>query len=279
MKKIIILLMASVLTTQVYANDNGFFQSYHMLCANHYLKQFDEIQYCRSDIMWAKKDGKYGFVNKKGEVVVPLIYDQASWFYFNWFSDDVGFVKQGLTWIAFDKDGNQLYSIVADEVMAGFGEHAKFIKHTEQGTKAGLIETYTGKTVIPVKYDGLSEVHDGAIGFVQNNKYGFLDLNGKVIVQPIYDGVGIFIKGKAVVYKDGKSAVIDKKGEVIVPFTSQKIFINKDGEVSYQDWWVFVWIIKIRQNNKDNIILSLVDCIGELLPTIIKSLTVIKKTQ
>lgn len=235
MKKFVILLMASVLTAQVYANGNGFFQRYHMNCFSHKLTQFDEIQECETDIMWAKKDGKYGFVNNKGEVIVPLIYDQASWFRVDLFSDDVVFAKQGLTWIAFDKNGNQLYTIFADKVVTGFGGYVELTNHTEQGKKVGLIEKYTGKTVIPVKYDGLSQVHDGAIGFVKDKQYGFLDLNGKVIVQPIYDGVGIFIKGKAVVYKDGKSAVIDKKGEVIVPFTSQKIFINKDGEVSYQD--------------------------------------------
>lgn len=234
MNRFIIILLASVLTTQVYANGTGFFQEYNMKCQRHKLTQhkpaqFDEIENCKSGIIWVKKDGKYGFVDDAGEMIVPLMYEQATRF------SGVGFVKQGLTWIAFDKDGNQVYTIITDEVRQAFNGYAKLINHTEQGKKVGLIESSTGKILIPAKYDDLDQVVDGAIGFAQNNQYGFLNLNGKVIVKPIYDGVGIFKQGKAVVYKDGKSGVVNKKGKLIVPFTLQRIFIGQEGEVIYRD--------------------------------------------
>ena len=37
---------------------------------------------CLSEgIAWVRKDGKYGFVDKTGKVVIPLIYDDAYHFY------------------------------------------------------------------------------------------------------------------------------------------------------------------------------------------------------
>lgn len=232
MNKFLILGLTSILTMPVYANYGGFFQYAREECIRSNLTQYDEVQRCINHIIWAKKADKYGFVNAEtGDVIVPFAYEKASKFIGN-----VGFVQQGLNWVAFDKEGNLLYSIIADDVKNEFYEYAKIIRHTEQGKKVGLIEKSTGKIVIPIQYDDLDNVDDGAVGFAQNNKYGFLDLNNNVIVQPIYDGVGNFVKGKSVVYKAGKSGVINKKGKLIAPFTQSKTVIDYKGTViSYKN--------------------------------------------
>lgn len=230
MKKILGFLLVLSLSGTVYANEEGFFGVSAMECIRpEKFEQFDKVQDCESDIMWAKKADKYGFISDKGEVLVPLVYDNASLF------RDIGFVKKGLTWLAFDRQGKQLYTLKADDIKNHFGDYALIIQHAKKGDKYGLFEKSTGKILIPAKYDELDEVSDDLIGFSQNKKYGFLNLKNRVVVKPIYDGVGQFQQGKVVVYKQGKSGVIDSKGKQIVPFTNQRIAILRDGTVKYLD--------------------------------------------
>lgn len=51
---------------------------------------------CLSEgLAWVQKDGKYGFINKAGKIIVPLQYD------------DVGAFYEGLAWVY--KDGEEFY--------------------------------------------------------------------------------------------------------------------------------------------------------------------------
>ncbi len=51
-----------------------------------------------------------------------------------------------------------------------------------------------------------------------DDKFGYVDKQGKVIVNPKYDNAYGFRQGLAAVKKDGKWGYIDKSGEVVVPF-------------------------------------------------------------
>ena len=51
-----------------------------------------------------------------------------------------------------------------------------------------------------------------------NIKYGVMDYNGKVIVEPQYDEIFLFSEGLAVASKDGKCGCIDKEGREVIPF-------------------------------------------------------------
>ncbi|MGP1403387.1 MAG: WG repeat-containing protein [Catonella sp.] len=52
----------------------------------------------------------------------------------------------------------------------------------------------------------------------RNIKYGVMDYNGKVIVEPKYDEIRLFSEGLAVAIKDGKRGCIDKEGREVIPF-------------------------------------------------------------
>ena len=47
-------------------------------------------------------------------------------------------------------------------------------------------------------------------------KYGFIDKNGKVVIEPQFDNVEDFIEGFWKVEKDGKWGFIDKNGKVVI---------------------------------------------------------------
>ena len=97
-----------------------------------------------------------------------------------------------------------------------------------------------GKTVIPHKFHGVDEFHEGLAAVLLSNKYGFIDVRGKLVIPAVYDleievtahGSGYtgskieevgfkdirFAGGLAKVVFNGKWGFIDKAGKVVVPF-------------------------------------------------------------
>ncbi len=57
--------------------------------------QYDDAYSFYEGLAVVKKDGKYGFINKTGNIIVPLQYD------------DVGAFYEGLAWVY--KDGEEFY--------------------------------------------------------------------------------------------------------------------------------------------------------------------------
>ncbi len=70
---------------------------------------------------------------------------------------------------------------------------------------------------------GLFEIIDRTTG-----KYGFMDIDGNVIIEPHFDRVGYFDEGLALAEIDGKCGFIDQQGKEIVPFIY-------DDAVSYEE--------------------------------------------
>lgn len=74
-----------------------------------------------------------------------------------------------------------------------------------------------GKIVIPPTYLGGNEFSEGLAAVRNNGLYGFIDVNGKFVIQPAYDFASEFINGVAAVFLEDKLLYINKKGEVILP--------------------------------------------------------------
>jgi hypothetical protein len=58
---------------------------------------------------------------------------------------------------------------------------------------------------------------------VSDQKFGYMNSNGRVVIEPQYDEVGVFRNGLAVVSKDSKYGIINKKNELIVDFIYDEI--------------------------------------------------------
>lgn len=108
-------------------------------------------------------------------------------------------------------------------------------------------------------YDKVSELSDGMSRVTVNNKFGFIDSSGKLVINMIYDNAEDFHEGLAAIskggqwnedgeYIEGKWGFIDKTGKVIVPIIYDKVcdfnegyaavtkdnklgFVNKSGDI------------------------------------------------
>lgn len=164
---------------------------------------YEELKEAKSGILIAKKDGKYGIIdlekNIKVEFKYPSIsYDEKADLYitedesfYNEILDSEYQVKQTGILIDMDQEKGYLELRQNDEIKY---YNFKFEEKSEP-------EIFTANTLFLSKKDG---------------KYGFVDKNGKVVVEYLYDDATKQNSyGYAGVKKDGKWGAIDNKGNLI----------------------------------------------------------------
>jgi hypothetical protein len=84
-------------------------------------------------------------------------------------------------------------------------------------------------TGVPSIDNGADSFHDGLVRIVRGNKYGFADRQGRIVVDPVYDGAMNFERGRAAVCKGCKAECIE--AECGYSFTGGEWFsLNTKGE-------------------------------------------------
>lgn len=126
------------------------------------------------------QNGKYGFADETGEVVIPCKYKDVGSF-----SEGLAWVKERDVYVPVDENGRKL--------------SAADILHRS------LIETLNTGRVTVVSKGMKKEKVDG--------KYGYIDKAGRVVIPFKYDAAEPFKGGFARVKRNGKSISIDKTGQ------------------------------------------------------------------
>lgn len=207
------------------------------------------IKEFRSDTI-PLKITKYGFIDKAGKEVIPLIYDDVGSF-----SEDFAQVKLNNKWSFINKTGKQITPLIYDDAY----KYSEGLALVILKGKYGFIDK-AGKKVISLKYDYAYSFSEGLSLVILKDKYGFIDKTEKVVIPLIYDGAYSFSESLAQVILKGKYGFIDKTGKVVIPliydgaysfsedFTLVKLnnkwgFINKIGKVMipliYDEAWRF----------------------------------------
>lgn len=99
----------------------------------------------------------------------------------------------------------------------------------QRDTSLGLINTQEQEMfMLPSRFAGLEIVNENSIVFYDSEamRYGMLDTNGTILLQPIYDKLHCFNDGLAAYLgKEGKWGFLDRSGKVVVKpqFTSLAI--------------------------------------------------------
>ena len=73
-----------------------------------------------------------------------------------------------------------------------------------------------GKEVVKAKYDDVGDFHEGLARFCLNDKYGFINKEGKETVKAKYDNLGDFHEGLAWFWVNDKYGFINKEGKEVV---------------------------------------------------------------
>ena len=100
-----------------------------------------------------------------------------------------------------------------------------------------------GKVVVEPKYELAYPLNEGLAAVRLNGKFGFVDQKGKEIVPPQYDHTWKFIGGYAAVKLADKYGFIDHAGKLVVPLIYEDAY-NYHGTCCYKNQ------AHVRQNGK-----------------------------
>lgn len=133
-----------------------------------------------------ENSGKKGLLNEDGDIIIEAVYDEII---YNGKDTDSITVK----------DGNEVFWVNED----------------------GYKTKETDDT-----YDGMGALSNQRVLVEKNGKYGYLDSNLKLKIEPQYDAATAFYKNMAAVKKGDKWAIINRKGEAITEFIYDNVAVN-----------------------------------------------------
>ncbi len=97
-----------------------------------------------------------------------------------------------------------------------------------QNDKWGYIDI-AGKVIIAPEFDDCQDFSNGVAAVKVNDKWGYIDATGKVIITPSFDECRPFENNAAAAKKSGKWGVINKRGQSISGFIFDQIGEFSDG--------------------------------------------------
>ncbi len=153
-----------------------------------------------------RRDGKYGFLDGKGEEAIPPVYDDAGEF-----GEGLAPVRCRDRWFFIDTAGSEAIGLDAVDSAAGFREGLAVVK---TNGRYGFIDP-AGQWVIPALYEEAGSFHEGLAAVKRDGKYGFISPGGEPVIGFRFDIAGNFHEGVAVVGIGGLFGYIDRRGNFL----------------------------------------------------------------
>lgn len=101
-----------------------------------------------------------------------------------------------------------------------------------QNSKFGFLNRDTKQLQIACEYDNVGGFNDGLCWVKKNDRMGFINCNGTIVIPVKYDFCASnFYNGYVTIRKEDKWGILDKKGKIVLPFIYDGI-IYYDGELA-----------------------------------------------
>jgi hypothetical protein len=152
--------------------------------------RWDWIEECSEGFVKVKNDGKWGFVDNQDQIIIEFIFDDAYSF-----QNGLAAVKKGDKWGYINDKGEMVIPFIWD-IAGSFENYNRAIVGEKSYYNGGkdyshhdFLITRTGAKIKYTSYNGISFVNDKILKIRQyyyklkRSKYGFIDLNGNVLVE------------------------------------------------------------------------------------------------
>lgn len=190
-------------------------------------------------LMMVMKDGKYGFIDTTGKVVIAPKYDKETPeriargerynestyenYRYDGFYEGLAVVVQNERAGYIDKSGRVVIPFQFEKAY-GF-EHGR--AWVRQNGKWGMINT-SGRLVLPAMHAfpsylsakellALDGFHEGLIPLAKDTVYGYADTNGVMVIPFKFTRAEPFYEGMAAAYKGEQMGFINRSGEWVIP--------------------------------------------------------------
>ena len=167
-----------------------------------------------------EKDGKSGFIDRTGKVVIAPRFDSAAGF-----SEGLALVKRDGRKFFIDTGGRIVFEAKFD-IVQNFSEGLAAVNIGETRIEhIGLIQNpgkwgyidKTGKLLVPMKFTHAESFSEGLAAIRDGDRGGFIDHTGKIIFEVPLDVTLGFHEGIAGVLYHGTLAYFDRTGKKMSP--------------------------------------------------------------
>ena len=243
MNKVLVLLTMVLGTTNMYAQDydlQGLAKTLKQLFPNE-VDQGEEYYDFHEGLVkvrvFVDDDYKFGYLDKFGKIVIPIIYENAYDF-----REGLAFVQKNGKWGFIDKNGRTVIPFIYGTT-SGNSFHNGIAAVSKDG-KSGMIDK-SGSIVVPFNWRFLDNYCDGLIfaDRINNGKgeHCFINSSGETVI-PFgrFETSWGFSEGIALAktqgyydnngrYQKGKNVFIDKTGRILFPSSSNSYIGFCDG--------------------------------------------------
>jgi WG containing repeat len=159
-------------------------------------------------------NGRQGYINEKGEVVIEPKFNSVDWL------GKIDAPEGFAIWVG-DRAGyaNREGKVIIQPIYDSAFEFKEGLGRVSSNNKYGFVDA-EGNVVVPLQFPMAEDFTDGrALVQVQvgaSQKTGFIDATGKMVIDAVYDWAIPFSEGITVVQLNGKSGLIDTNGKTIV---------------------------------------------------------------
>lgn len=216
--------------------------------------QFSEASIFRNGLALVKTSGddpKWGFISENGNYHILPNYKFATIFNeeLAWVvsensaptainsKGEIKFTIQDAETVAIFNEGLSAFSILSEKPPIK-GKDSLLSNKNEFELKWGFLDL-TGKIKINPQFSNVGRFSEGKCP-VQNNdgKWGYIDKNGKLIINYQFEKASEFIKGKAVVFSNEKAGLINEDGKYLInPQFSQLAHDNEKYLILKDEKW------------------------------------------
>lgn len=157
-------------------------------------------------------DGKWGYVDKKGQMAIAPQFDYAYTF-----QDGAAVVEMGDNYGLIDKSGSFLITPMYKGGLSSLGESRIGFRDEKTG-KMGMLDQ-KGNVIVAAMYDGGSFFADNGLIPVSQGKFvGYLDKNGNIKLPLAFNQASPFYEGYAWIQRaeNSNAELIDTKGNNVL---------------------------------------------------------------
>lgn len=158
-------------------------------------------------------DGKIGFINTYGEIVIDPVFRNA-----NNFSEGLCAARVNGAFGFIDTHGNFV-------IPPQYDYAARFVESRAVCFLDGkrVYIDRNGKETFANPFKFISHLENGrASVYTYSNKWGFINAKGELLIDTVYELVGEMIDHRAVVSLADEAGLIDENGKFVVPFGKHK---------------------------------------------------------